>query len=75
MRLCRACSSGNLQDLTSELCLHRPAELEDAVFVFPTLTVCMECGFAEFTFPAEELTRIKEIGSAQKDQGPNSSLK
>jgi hypothetical protein len=55
---CEKCDSGNQSTFNGEVGIHFPG-LEGLdkpiVFVFPKLTVCLRCGFTEFTIPEKEL--------------------
>jgi hypothetical protein len=64
---CRSCVSGNQTDFGAEINIHFPG-LEGiekpAVWVFPKLTVCMDCGYAEFVIPENELRRLAKDAAA-----------
>ena len=60
---CKSCESKNLRQLGSEICIHLPGlnGLDiPAVFVFPKLSVCVDCGFTEFSIPETELRLLAE---------------
>lgn len=63
---CRRCSSDKQRKFDVEMNFHFPG-YEDlgkrAVLVFPTVMVCLDCGFAEFVVPGGEL-RILAGGTA-----------
>jgi hypothetical protein len=53
--------SENISDFLSEVCVHfrKPNNLtKPPVFVFPILTVCLDCDFTEFVFPKEALRQL-----------------
>ena len=55
---CKSCTSENQRSFTSETAVHFSGlnNLDKpAVFVFPKLLVCMDCGFTEFSMPETEL--------------------
>jgi hypothetical protein len=55
---CRSCQSTHRNTLNGEIAIHfRGIEGLDKpiVWVFPKLTVCMNCGFTEFVVPEREL--------------------
>jgi hypothetical protein len=60
---CKACGSQQLSKLEAELCVHlgglrelgQPPEI-----MFPTLTICLSCGFAEFKMDQSELCMLSE---------------
>jgi len=63
---CRSCGSTNQRQFGSEINIHLPGENgreKPTVMVFPTLVVCLECGFAEFSIPEAELHQLKEDGA------------
>ena len=60
---CKRCSSENLSNFTAEMNFHFPGweGLEkNTVWIFPEVIVCLDCGLAEFTFPASELPSLRE---------------
>jgi hypothetical protein len=60
--MCRACSSHNVAKFNAEICLHyRDSEVPriPATFLFPTISVCLNCGIAEFNIDNEQLLEIK----------------
>ena len=63
---CRSCGSGNRKNLAGELSVH-VLGLENvdkpAVWIFPRLLVCMECGFTELTIEENHLRRAREGSS------------
>lgn len=55
---CRSCTSENQRTFDSEINVHFPGLKnldKPSVFAFPTLVVCMDCGFSEFAMPETEL--------------------
>ena len=55
---CKSCHSNNQKPFTSEICVHLSGLTDPeatAVFVFPALLVCLDCGFSEFSIPESEL--------------------
>ena len=60
---CKSCHSKNQHQFGSEICIHSPGlkGLDiPAVFVFPKLSVCLDCGFTEFPIPETELRLLAE---------------
>jgi len=61
---CTLCASKRQMEFLGEICLHFPGGLESLdkplVWVFPQVTVCLDCGLAQFTVPDAELKLIKE---------------
>ena len=64
---CRSCGSGNQTQFVAEINIHF-SELRNlnkpAVFVFPKLVVCVDCGFTEFTIPETELHLLEKSAAA-----------
>jgi len=58
---CEACGSDQQSKFTAEIAIHFPGlkGLEKPnVWVFPELTVCLNCGMAEFSIPEGQLRRL-----------------
>jgi len=66
---CKRCLSQSPQEFSGELALHFKglAGLEKPiVWLFPNVRVCLQCGFAELTVPAQELQVLRgEISKVQ----------
>ena len=61
--MCGVCGSTNQAELNAEVCIHFPdlKNLETpAVFMFPKVSVCVDCGASQFATPATELDLIRE---------------
>ena len=62
---CTSCQSDNMKTFNGEIAIHF-CGLEGLdkpiVWVFPKLTVCLNCGFTQFVVPAREL-RVLETGA------------
>ena len=60
---CKSCLSDNQGEYPTEINIHFPG-LEDlartSVMVFPSLLICLECGFAEFRLPDAELAQLRD---------------
>jgi hypothetical protein len=50
---CRSCESENLKKFIGLKNIDQPI-----VFVFPELSVCLDCGTAEFVVPEAELSQL-----------------
>jgi hypothetical protein len=64
---CISCRSSNQVQLGSEIFIHsHGAEGVDrpGVMAFPTLVVCLDCGFSEFAIPEAELRLLREHEAA-----------
>ena len=59
---CKSCQSGNQRTFTGEIAIHFPG-LKDLnkpiVWVFPRMSVCLDCGLAEFVVPEKELEVLR----------------
>lgn len=58
---CKTCSFENLGQFTAEIAIHFPGwprVSEPAVFVYPKLMVCWNCGAVEFVMSKEELNQL-----------------
>jgi hypothetical protein len=56
---CRQCKSDDRRTFNGELAIHFPGLeglYKPIVWVFPNLSVCLHCGFTEFTIPKRELS-------------------
>jgi hypothetical protein len=63
---CNVCNSEVQKEFPSEIAIHFPGKANLSVphvFVFPSLLVCLGCGFAGFSIPQDDLRRLTE-GSA-----------
>ena len=72
---CKRCTS-EVKDFNGELGIHFPG-LEGLdkpiVWVFPKLTVCLACGFAEFVVPDEPLEQLRNCVPAQSRESARAS--
>jgi hypothetical protein len=58
---CKRCSSDNQRKFSVEMNFHFPGYEglnKPPVLVFPTVVVCLVCGFAEFIVPEDELRTL-----------------
>ena len=71
---CKACGSHNQTEFNAEINVHFSGLKnldKPAVFVFPKLLLCLDCGFTEFTLRESELhlldeTQVSEMQGLQK---------
>lgn len=64
---CKSCRSNNQSTFSAEINIHfhGAKNLErPALLVFPKLLVCLDCGFAEFTIPENELWYLAKSNAA-----------
>ena len=63
-RRCERCGSNLRADFGTELCIHTPGMQNlsvPGVFVFPKLTICLECGaVSAFQLPRERLSELRK---------------
>jgi hypothetical protein len=65
---CPSCSSKNQQLFAGEVAIHFPGRdglNKPIVWVFPKLSVCIDCGVAQFSIPEKELQVL--VTGAQVD--------
>lgn len=65
MMVCRSCGSRNETKIAAEMMIHFPLSGlknldKPGVPAFPTLAVCLACGFTEFTISEDELRPLAE---------------
>jgi hypothetical protein len=71
---CPSCASSNQAEFTAEVYIHFPGRKnldKPGVFIFPQLSVCLDCGFSRFAAPETELKSLarglsSSEGSARK---------
>jgi hypothetical protein len=59
---CKLCRSQNRSTFTGEIAIHFPGLAglnKPVVWVFPTISVCLDCGRAEFMVPEKELEVLR----------------
>jgi len=65
---CRSCgASPDVQTFNGEIALHFPGLdglTKPIVWVFPKVLVCLNCGFAEFAVPDEQVKTLREPESS-----------
>lgn len=60
---CKQCQSNRQRRFPTEMNIHFPGREglnQPTVWVFPEITVCTDCGFAEFLVPTAELGKLVE---------------
>jgi hypothetical protein len=66
--MCKSCGSDRQKKFTGEIVIHFPGLKnvdKPAVWVFPDVLVCLNCGSAEFAVPEAEL-RVLVTGEAEQ---------
>lgn len=59
---CIACGSEKVDQFEGEIAIHFPGRRnidKPAIFVSPTVFICIECGLAQFAIPEAELRLLK----------------
>jgi hypothetical protein len=65
---CPLSQSANRREFTAEINVHFPGTeglTKPSVWVFPRLTVCLDCGVAQFSIADAELHRLADRQSGQ----------
>ncbi len=61
---CKTCGSVNQKEFPSEINIHPPRGWKEpdssCVWAFPSLSICLNCGFTEFTLEAREQRSLCE---------------
>jgi hypothetical protein len=61
--LCQGCHSPNTHEYTAEINIHFPGMKGlniPTVWVFPRISICLNCGFTQFTIPDAELETLAD---------------
>jgi hypothetical protein len=69
---CNQCESDNQSEFNGEILIHYPGLKgldKPIVMVFPKLSVCLHCGFTEFTVPRSELRLLEPDAPAAIEAG------
>ena len=64
--MCKSCGKNNQSEFSSEVCIHFAGVQnlsKPAVFVFPKLLICLDCGFTEFPIAETELRLVAQTDS------------
>lgn len=62
---CRSCGSDGPSEFSAEINIHIPRLGAPAVFVFPKVTICVRCGFSEFSLAESEMRALAQAGLTQ----------
>ena len=69
---CRSCQSANLKTFSAEMGIHFPGLKnldKPVVWVFPSLVICLDCGFSEFVVPEEQRAKLNDIPKSESARG------
>ncbi len=73
--LCRVCASERRTEYASEINVHFSGAKsldQPSVFVFPRISVCLDCGFSSFKLAAGELAELAQgNGTTRSAMGTN----
>ena len=64
---CKSCTSENQRDFGAEINIHFPGMQgidKPAVWAFPKLIICLDCGYTEFKIPDSELRSLAKGAAA-----------
>jgi hypothetical protein len=64
---CLSCTSGNQAEFGGEILFHFSGLKnldKTSVWVFPKVSVCLDCGFSRFMTPESELALLAKSGAA-----------
>lgn len=64
---CKSCQSASQRNFNGEVALHFPGLdglTKLMVWVFPKVLVCLDCGFAEFAVPDEQVKTLRNPESS-----------
>jgi len=67
---CKLCHSDNRSAFSSEIAIHFPGLdglNKPIVWVFPKISICLDCGFAEFMAPEEQLRMLLAAAAVERD--------
>ena len=63
---CRSCRSANVKMFSAEIGIHFPGLKnldKPVVWAFPSLLVCLDCGFTELSIPEEQRQELRRLDS------------
>jgi hypothetical protein len=66
--ICPLCASGNQAEFTAEVLVHYSGLKnldKPGVWVFPKFSVCLDCGFSQFTIAEAELSLLAQAPGAK----------
>jgi hypothetical protein len=69
---CRSCQSANLKMFSAEIGIHFLGLKnldKPVVWVFPSLVICLDCGFSEFVVPEEQRANLSNLLNSESARG------
>jgi hypothetical protein len=63
---CKSCQSQNQRNFGTEIAIHFPGLKgldKPIIWAFPKILACLDCGFAEFSIPENELRQLVKADS------------
>ena len=70
--VCRSCQSANLKPFSGEMGIHFPGLKnldKPVVWIFPSLLVCIDCGFTEFVISEEPRAKLNTLVDSEPARG------
>jgi len=70
---CRFCKSPDLRAFAAEMNIHFPGRENldtPSVWAFPPVTICLECGCADFLVHGEVLQKLRDNGTRSNSAKP-----
>jgi hypothetical protein len=64
--VCKLCGSNNQAELAAEINVHHPGLQgidQPALWAFPKLAVCLDCGYTAFTLTRDELRNLTKTAA------------
>lgn len=75
---CRACTSDHQRSFPSEINIHFPGlqnATKSTVWAFPSLLVCLQCGFTECSLTEREMKELDSADSSHTVENRDRTLK
>jgi len=73
---CPSCTSATQVEFPAEMLIHAPGPKNidgPGVFVFPTVLVCLRCGFAQFTVAPPQLASLSQPAPESKPKSKSAT--
>ncbi len=61
---CKSCRSDNQTQFPTEMNVHFPGKEnweKPSVWLFPSVLICLDCGFAEFSIDGDGLPKLQDV--------------
>jgi hypothetical protein len=66
---CKFCKSPDVRAFTAEMNIHFPGREnldKPTVMIFPPVTICLNCGYADFVVHSEPLQKLRDNSTKSK---------